>query len=131
MARSSSPSFLSSRSLASSSSSSTVWANFTTEIGKLSAEAVLREYEATAKEIESIATELLERVKQCEAMTRNAIAVTDELKGVAAHYREEAKRVFEQIETCSLVVAEARKTCTDLKDKIAAPLSSDRLKRKK
>jgi hypothetical protein len=103
----------------------------TTEIGKLSAEAVVREYEATAKEIESIGTELLEHVKRSEAMTRDAIAVTDELREVAAHYREEAKRVFEQIENCSLVVAEARKTCTELKDKIAAPLSADKLKSRK
>src|SRR5262249_31919810 len=66
-----------------------------TEIGKLSAEAVVREYEATAKEIESMGTELLERVKECEAMTRDALAVTNELKAVAARYREEAKRVFE------------------------------------
>ena len=100
-----------------------------TEIGKLSAEAVVREYEATAKEIESMGTELLERVRQCEAMTRDALAVTDELKEVAARYREEAKRVFEHIESCSLVVAEARKTCTELKDKIAT--SSERLKPKK
>ncbi len=100
-----------------------------TEIGKLSAEAVVREYEATAKEIESMGTELLERVRQCEAMTRDALAVTDELKEVAARYREEAKRVFEHIESCSLVVAEARKTCTDLKDKIAT--GSERLKPKK
>jgi hypothetical protein len=100
-----------------------------TEIGKLSAEAVVREYEATAKEIESMGAELLDRVKQCEAMTRDALAVTDELKEVAGRYREEAKRVFEHIETCSLVVAEARKTCTDLKDKIA--VGADRLKPKK
>jgi hypothetical protein len=100
-----------------------------TEIGKLSAEAVVREYEATAKEIESMGTELLDRVKQCEAMTRDALAVTDELKEVAARYREEAKRVFEHIETCSLVVAEARKTCTDLKDKIAS--GADKLRPKK
>lgn len=99
-----------------------------TEIGKLSAEAVVREYEVTAKEIESIGTELLERVKQCEAMTRDAVSVIDELKAVAAHYREEAKRVFEQIENCSLVVAEVRKTCTDLKDKIGAPSLIDKLK---
>jgi hypothetical protein len=102
-----------------------------TEIGKLSAEAVVREYEATAKEIESMGAELLDRVKQCEAMTRDALAVTDELKEVAARYREEAKRVFEHIETCSLVVAEARKTCTDLKDRIAASLSADKLKPRK
>lgn len=103
----------------------------TTEIGKLSAEAVVREYEVTAKEIESIGSELLERVKQCEAMTRDAISVIDELKEVAAHYREEAKRVFEQIENCSLVVAEVRKTCTDLKDKIGAPPLVDKLKPRK
>ncbi len=99
-----------------------------TEIGKLSAEAVVREYEATAKEIESMGAELIERAKQCEAMTRDALSVTAELKDVAARYREEAKRVFEHIEACSLVVAEARKTCTELKDKIAVSPSTDRLK---
>jgi hypothetical protein len=99
-----------------------------TEIGKLSAEAVVREYEATAKEIESMGGELIERAKQCEAMTRDALAVSAELKEVAARYREEAKRVFDHIEACSLVVAEARKTCIDLKDKIAVSPGTDRLK---
>ena len=102
-----------------------------TEIGKLSAEAVVREYEATAKEIESMGAELLDRVKECEAMTRDALTVTEELKLVAARYREEAKRVFEHIESCSLIVAEARKTCTDLKDKIAVSLPADKLKPRK
>jgi hypothetical protein len=102
-----------------------------TEIGKLSAEAVVREYEATAKEIESMGTELLERVKQCEATTRDALAVTDELREIAARYREEAKRVFDHIESCSRVVAEARKTCSELKDKIGVSSGADRLKPKK
>ncbi|MBV8926062.1 MAG: hypothetical protein JOZ74_11910 [Bradyrhizobium sp.] len=102
-----------------------------TEIGKLSAEAVVREYEATAKEIESMGSELLERVRQCEAMTRDALAVTAELREVAARYREEAKRAFDHIESCSQVVAEARKTCTELKDKIAISLGAERLKPKK
>ena len=43
-----------------------------TEIGKLSAEAVVREYEAAAKDIETMGVELIERVRQCEAMTRDA-----------------------------------------------------------
>lgn len=102
-----------------------------TEIGKLSAEAVVREYEATAKEIEAMGAEVLERVKQCEAMTRDALAVTEELKEVAARYREEAKRAFDHIESCSLVVAEARKTCAELKDKIAVSLLPDRMIKKK
>jgi hypothetical protein len=36
-------------------------------------------------------------------------------------YREEAKRIFVQIEDCSLMTAEVRKTCTELKERIAAP----------
>jgi hypothetical protein len=90
-----------------------------TEIGKLSAEAVVREFEAAAKEIEAVGAELIERAKQCEAMTRDAFAVIAELKETAARYREEAKRVFVQIESCSQVTAEVRKTCTELKERIA------------
>jgi hypothetical protein len=102
-----------------------------TEIGRLSAEAVVHEYEATAKEIEAVGAELIERVKQCEAMTREAFAVTEELKGVAMRYREEAKRIFTQIENCSLATAEVRKTCAELMEKIAAPPSTERPKKKR
>jgi hypothetical protein len=94
-----------------------------TEIGKLSAEGVLREYEAAAKEIEAMGAELIERVKQCEGMTRDALSVIEEMKETAARYREEAKRIFVQIENCSLVTAEVRKTCTELKEKIAVPVT--------
>jgi hypothetical protein len=94
-----------------------------TEIGKLSAEAVVREYESAAKEIEGMGAELIERVKQCEAMTRDALVVTEEMKETAARYREEAERIFLQIEDCTLITAEVRKTCTELKEKIAAPAS--------
>jgi hypothetical protein len=97
-----------------------------TEIGRLSAEAVVREYEAAAKDIEATGAELIGRVKQCEAMTHAAFAVTEELKETAERYREEAKRVFVQIENCSMVTAEVRKTCAELKEKIAAPATIDR-----
>jgi hypothetical protein len=92
-----------------------------TEIGKLTAEAVVHEYEAAAKEIEAMGAELIERVRQCEAMIRNAFVVTEELKETAARYREEAKRIFVQIESCTLLTEEVRKTCTELKDRIAVP----------
>ncbi len=92
-----------------------------TEIGKLSAEAVVREYEAAAKEIEGMGAELIERVKQCETMTKNAFAATEEMKETAAKYREEAKRIFMEIENCTRMTEEVRKTCTDLKEKIAQP----------
>jgi hypothetical protein len=92
-----------------------------TEIGKLSAEAIVREYETAAKDIEAMGAELIERVKQCEAMTKDALAVTEEMKETASRYREEAKRIFLQIENCTRMTAEVRKTCTELKEKIAAP----------
>jgi hypothetical protein len=95
-----------------------------TEIGKLSAEAVVREYEAAAKEIEGMGSELIERVKQCEAMTKNAFAATEEMKETAARYREEAKRIFLEIENCTRMTEEVRKTCTDLKEKIAVPVAT-------
>ena len=92
-----------------------------TEIGKLSAEAVVREYEAAAKEIEGMGAELIELVRQCEAMTRDALAATVDMKETAARYREEGKRIFRQIEKCTLMTSEVRKTCMELKGKIAAP----------
>jgi hypothetical protein len=98
-----------------------------TEIGKLSAEAVVREYEAAAKDIETMGAELIERVNQCEAMTRDAFAVTEEVKEIAARYREEAKRVFFEIENCSQVTAEVSKTCNELIEKIVGPVTIDRL----
>jgi len=75
--------------------------------------------------------ELIERAKQCEAVTRDALAVTEELKETAERYREEAKRVFVQIESCSLATAEVRKTCAELKEILAASATIDRLKPKK
>jgi hypothetical protein len=99
-----------------------------TEIAKLSAEALVREYEAAAKAIDAVGADLIERVKQCETMTAEALAVSDELKEVAARYRAEAKLIFDQVESCSSVVAEVRNVCTELREKIAAPTAIERQK---
>lgn len=90
-----------------------------TEIGKLSAAAVVREFEATAEEIEAMGADLIERVKRCEASVLETFAVTKELEDVAARCREEAKRVFLQIENCSRLTEEVRKTGTQLMEKLA------------
>jgi hypothetical protein len=102
-----------------------------TEIGKLSAEAVVREYESAAKEIETMGVELIQRVKQCEDMTRDALAVIDETKQTAARYRTEAKRIFLEIEDCSLMTAEVRKICNELTEKIAGPATTQKPKKLK
>ena len=102
-----------------------------TEIGKLSAEAIVREYEFAAKEIEAMGVELIERVKQCEDMTRDALAVVDEMKETAARYRTEAKRIFLEIEDCSQVTAEVRKICNELIEKIAGQATTQKPKKVK
>ena len=102
-----------------------------TEIGKLSAEGVVREYEAAAKEIEAMGAELTDLAKHCEATTRDALAVIEELKETAGRYRGEAKRVFLQIENCSLLMAEVRKTCAELKEKIATRATTETKAKKK
>ena len=93
-----------------------------TEIGKLTAEAVVGEYETAAREIEGMGAQLIDCIKRCEAMTRDAFLVIEEMKDTAARYREEAKRVFLQIENCTLMTAEVRKTCIEFKEKIAVRL---------
>ena len=91
----------------------------------MSAEGVVREYETAAKDIEAMGAEMIQRVRQCEEMTRAGLAVLDEMKQTAARYREEAKRLFLEIENCSLLTAEVRNTCSELKQKIAAPVGID------
>ena len=87
-----------------------------TEIGKLSAEAVIREYEAAAREIEAMGQETARR---CEAITASVAAMVEDVKATAAHFRKEAKRIFDDIESCSIITEEVRTTCDALKKKIA------------
>jgi methyl-accepting chemotaxis protein len=95
-----------------------------TEIGKLSAEAVVRDYEAAAKEIEAMGAELQDAARRCEAMTSRVHQMVAEVKDLAADYREEGKRIFLQIEDVTLMTEEVRKTCTTLKGKIAPQVAS-------
>jgi hypothetical protein len=90
------------------------------QVGKLSAEAVVREYDAAVKEIEALGAELTEAAKKCEAMVAGVYSMVSEIKELAANYREEGKRYFLQIEECSLTTSEVRTVCEALKQKIAA-----------
>jgi len=90
------------------------------QVGKLSAEAVVREYDAAVKEIEALGVELAEAAKKCEAMVAGVHSMVGEIKELAANYREEGKRYFLQIEDCSLMTSEVRTVCETLKKRIAA-----------
>ncbi len=91
-----------------------------TEIGKLSAEAVVRDYESAAKEIEAMGAELQDAARKCETMTAQVLGMLAELKELAAGYREEGKRIFLHIEDVTHMTDEVRKTCSALKEKLGA-----------
>ena len=82
------------------------------QFGALTAEAVMRDYESMAKEIEAMGTELISVAKKCEALTTD---VQDTIRDAAEAYRREGKKIFEQIEECALSTENVRKTCADVK----------------
>jgi hypothetical protein len=90
------------------------------QVGRLSAEVVVREYDAAVKEIEALGAELTEAARKCEAMVAGVHSMVTEIQELAANYREEGKRYFLQIEECSLTTSEVRTVCEALKKKIAA-----------
>jgi hypothetical protein len=84
-------------------------------VGQLTAEAVVRDYEAAAKEIEAMGTELISAAKKCEAMTGEVHTAIAFIRDTAASYREEAKKIFLRIEECALFTEDVRKTCETVK----------------
>jgi len=90
-----------------------------TEIGKLSAEALVREYEVTAKEIEAIGEFVKEMAQRCEQLTSSASDMLKDIRATAARYRKEGKRIFNEIESCSSATDEVRRLCETFRDKIA------------
>ncbi|HLZ01204.1 MAG TPA: hypothetical protein VKR55_03525 [Bradyrhizobium sp.] len=91
-----------------------------TEIGKLSAEALVREYEVTAKEIEAMGEFVKEMAQRCEQLTTSASDMLKDIRATAARYRKEGKRIFNEIESCSSATDEVRRLCETFRDKIAA-----------
>lgn len=89
------------------------------EIGRLSAEAVAREYEVTAKEIEAMGEVVRDMVQRCEQLTTAASSMLKDIRTTATRYRQEGKRIFDEIESCSSATDEVRKLCDAFRDKIA------------
>lgn len=90
-----------------------------TEIGKLSAEAIVKEYEETAKEIEAVGEVVREMVQRCEQLTSSASNMLKDIKATAARYRKEGKRMFNEIESCSTTADEVRRLCESFRDKVS------------
>lgn len=89
------------------------------EIGKLSAEAIVKEYEETAKEIEAMGDVVKDMVKRCEQLTSSASTMLKDIRATAARYRKEGQRMFTEIESCSSATDEVRRMCETFRDKLA------------
>jgi len=88
------------------------------EIGRLSAEAVISQYESAAKSIEAMGAELIDCAKRAEKMAADVKLAIEFVKETADKYREEAKSIFDRIEKASLLTIEVRETCDNMRRKI-------------
>ena len=83
----------------------------TPEVGRLTAEVVVREYEAVAKSVEQMSAELIELQRRMEAEIAIIHEVTKELAACAERARTEGKAAFERVEAMSKITAEVRENC--------------------
>ncbi|WP_456624333.1 MULTISPECIES: hypothetical protein [unclassified Bradyrhizobium] len=90
-----------------------------TRVGALSAEAVVRDYESAAKEIEAMGSELIDAARKCEALTVQVHDAIAYMRETAAGYREEGRKIFKRIEECALFTEDVRKTCEQVKRRMA------------
>jgi len=94
------------------------------QIGKLSAEAVIAQYEGAVKALEAMGTTLIDCVKRAEKMAAECKDAIAYVQDTAQKYREEAKLVFNRIEQASVMTAEVRLLCDEMRKKIERPSQS-------
>src|SRR5437764_12065272 len=70
------------------------------QVGSLSAEAVVREYEAAAREMEAMGADLIGAAQRCEAMTAEVHKAIAFMQETEKAYREDAKKVVTRLEEC-------------------------------
>ena len=94
------------------------------QIGKLSAEAVTAQYEDAVKALEAMGTTLIDCVNRAEKMAAGCKDAIAYVQDTAQKYREEAKLIFDRIEQASVMTAEVRSICDEMRKKIEHPSQS-------
>lgn len=94
------------------------------QIGKLSAEAVTAQYEDAVKALEAMGTTLIDCVRRAEKMAAGCEDAIAYVQDTAQKYREEAKLIFDRIEQASVMTAEVRSICDEMRKKIEQPSQS-------
>ena len=94
-------------------------------VGRLTSEALVMTYEASAQKLEEMGATLLKELKETEVQTVRMVQelerirtetqeAVDQCKYAAQVYRDQAKQVFEQIQRRSIIANKARQTCDSL-----------------
>jgi hypothetical protein len=94
------------------------------QIGKLTAEAVIAQYEGAVKALEAMGTTLIDCVNRAEKMAAGCKDAITYVQDTAQKYREEAKLIFDRIEQASVMTAEVRSICDEMRKKIEHPSQS-------
>ena len=94
------------------------------QIGKLTAEAVIAQYEGAVKALEAMGITLIDCVKRAEKMAAGCKDAITYVQDTAQKYREEAKLIFDRIEQASVMTAEVRSVCDEMRKKIEHPAQS-------
>lgn len=98
-------------------------------VGRLTSEALVMSYEASAKKLEDLGASLLDEMKQsretalrmvreCEAIMKETEDAVEQCKAAAQVYREQAKSVFDQLQQRALMAEKVRKTCAEVMNEI-------------
>jgi hypothetical protein len=87
-------------------------------VGQLSATAIAADWEAAARQIETMGKDLMGVVEKCENQTKTILDVIKFVDETATYYREQAKQAFEQIENASILTENVRKACVEMREKI-------------
>ena len=91
------------------------------QIGKLSAEAVAAQYEDAVKALEAMGTTLIDCVQRAEKMAAGCKDAIAYVQDTAQKYREEANLIFDRIQQASVMTAEVRSVCDDMRKRIESP----------
>jgi len=91
-----------------------------TNLGRMSAEAVLAQYEAAAKAVEEMGGEIKDRIRRLEAALTEADETMKKLAEAAKGIRDQGKRVQVQIEEASAVSSDIRAACIEVMRKVGA-----------
>jgi hypothetical protein len=88
------------------------------EIGKVTAEAVMTQYEAAAKTIAEMKKPIEEWVAQCERALADLKAAMQYIEETATKFRTMGQETHDKIQRSSAAITEVRQTCDTIREKI-------------